>query len=143
MQVTVLMLLYFEGYHQGEPEHQGRINSPWMEEMDQKLLELLKLPGGRLQVKRLARASRNSSGDDGTLLQKPLLERALLLVSKTGKRTKHKHFLGSAVEECLAGDRGATGRGFEPYRCHCVVVLEQDTFILAEYWFNPGRPVPV
>ena len=23
------------------------------------------------------------------------------------------------------------GRRFEPYRCHCVVVLEQDTFILA------------
>ena len=21
--------------------------------------------------------------------------------------------------------------GFEPHRCHCVVVLEQDTFILA------------
>ena len=26
-------------------------------------------------------------------------------------------------------------------RRHCVVVLEQDTFILAKYWFNPGRPV--
>ena len=23
------------------------------------------------------------------------------------------------------------GRGFEPHRCHCVMVLEQDTFILA------------
>ena len=23
------------------------------------------------------------------------------------------------------------------------MVLEQDTFILAKYWFNPGRPVPV
>ena len=33
--------------------------------------------------------------------------------------------------------------GFEPHRRHCVVVLEQDTFILAKYWFNPGRPVPV
>ena len=32
------------------------------------------------------------------------------------------------------------GHGFEP---HCVVVLEQDTFILASYWFNPGRPIPV
>ena len=21
-------------------------------------------------------------------------------------------------------------------------VLEQDTFILAQYWFNPGRPIP-
>ena len=35
------------------------------------------------------------------------------------------------------------GRGFEPHQRHCVVVLEQDTFILAKYWFNPGRPVPV
>ena len=34
-------------------------------------------------------------------------------------------------------------RGFEPHRRHCVVVLEQDTFILAKYWFNPGRPDPV
>ena len=33
--------------------------------------------------------------------------------------------------------------GFEPHLRHCVVVLEQDTFILAKYWFNPGRPVPV
>ena len=35
------------------------------------------------------------------------------------------------------------GRGFEPHRRHCVVVLEQDTLILAKYWFNPGRPIPV
>ena len=35
------------------------------------------------------------------------------------------------------------GRGFEPYQRHCVAVLEQDTFILAKYWFNLGRPVPV
>ena len=35
------------------------------------------------------------------------------------------------------------GRGFEPHRRHCFVVLEQDTFILAKYWFNPGRRVPV
>ena len=37
-------------------------------------------------------------------------------------------------------DSRPKGRGFEPHRRHCVVVLEQDTFILAEYWFNPGRP---
>ena len=40
-------------------------------------------------------------------------------------------------------DSRPRGRGFEPHRRHCVVVLEQDTFILAYYWFNPGRPVPV
>ena len=37
-------------------------------------------------------------------------------------------------------DSRLKGRGFEPHRRHCVVVLEQDTFILAYYWFNPGRP---
>ena len=28
-------------------------------------------------------------------------------------------------------DSGPRGRGFEPHRRHCVMVLEQDTFILA------------
>ena len=28
-------------------------------------------------------------------------------------------------------DSRPKGRGFEPHRSHCVVVLEQDTFILA------------
>ena len=28
-------------------------------------------------------------------------------------------------------DSRPNGRGFEPHRRHCVVVLEQDTFILA------------
>ena len=40
-------------------------------------------------------------------------------------------------------DSRLKGHGFEPQRRHCVVVLEQDTFILALYWFNPGRPIPV
>ena len=35
------------------------------------------------------------------------------------------------------------GRRFEPLQRHCVVVLEQGTFILAKYWFNPERPIPV
>ena len=39
-------------------------------------------------------------------------------------------------------DSRQRGRGFEPHQCHCVVVHEQDSFILALYWFNPGRPVP-
>ena len=34
-----------------------------------------------------------------------------------------------SVVECLTRDKGAAG--FEPHRRHCVVVLEQDTFILA------------
>ena len=33
------------------------------------------------------------------------------------------------VVECLT--RKPRGRGFEPHRRHCVVVLERDTFILA------------
>ena len=40
-------------------------------------------------------------------------------------------------------DSRPRGRGFEPHRGHCVVVLEQDTFIPAYNWFNPGRPIPV
>ena len=43
-----------------------------------------------------------------------------------------------SVVECLAGNRG--GCRFEPHQRHFVVVLEQDIFILAKYWFNPGRP---
>ena len=40
-------------------------------------------------------------------------------------------------------DSRPRGRMFEPHRRNCLVVLEQDTFILAYYWFNSGRPVPV
>ena len=40
-------------------------------------------------------------------------------------------------------DSKPRGRGFEPHGHHCVVVLEQDTFILALYWFNTGRPALV
>ena len=59
------------------------------------------------------------------------------------------------VLQCYQQDRGVQwlsgrvldsrlrGRGFKPHWRRCVVVLEQDTFILAKYWFNPGRPVPV
>ena len=35
------------------------------------------------------------------------------------------------------------GRGFKPHLRHWVVVFEQHTFILTQYWFNTGRPVPV
>ena len=44
-----------------------------------------------------------------------------------------------SVVECLR----PKGRRFEPHRRHCVVVIEQDTFILAYYCFNLGRPVPI
>ena len=41
--------------------------------------------------------------------------------------------IGSVVE-CLT-----RVRGFEPHWHDYVVVLAQDTFTLALYWFNPGR----
>ena len=44
---------------------------------------------------------------------------------------------GSLVE-CLTRDREAPISSLTG-----IVVLEQDRFILAYYWFNPGRPVPV
>ena len=34
-------------------------------------------------------------------------------------------------------DSRPRGRGFEPHRHYCIVVLEQDIFILAKYWLNP------
>ena len=40
-------------------------------------------------------------------------------------------------------DSRPRGRKFEPHWRHCIVVLEQDVFILAKYWFNPGRPALV
>ena len=43
-----------------------------------------------------------------------------------------------SVVEYLTRDRG-----FDPHLGHCVVVLEQDIFILAKYWLYPGRTVPV
>ena len=40
-------------------------------------------------------------------------------------------------------DSRLRGHRFEPHRRHCIVVLEQGTFILTYYWFNPGGPIPV
>ena len=57
--------------------------------------------------------------------------------------TEHQLELGAQWLSGRVFDLRPRGRGFEPHRRHCVVVLEQDTFILAYYWFNPGRPVPV
>ena len=54
--------------------------------------------------------------------------------------------IGHVIVQWLSGrvlDSRPRGQGFEPHQHHCVVVLEQDTFILAKYWFNTGRPVPV
>ena len=43
-------------------------------------------------------------------------------------------FLGGGGARWLSGrvlDSRLRGRGFEPHRHHCLVVLEQDTFVLA------------
>ena len=39
-------------------------------------------------------------------------------------------------------DSRPRGRGFEAHRRHCVVVIEQDTFFLARYWFKPRKTRP-
>ena len=65
--------------------------------------------------------------------------------SETG-RSLFRHKPHGQGAQWLSGrvlDSRPRGRGFEPHRRHCVVVLEQDTFILAKYWFNPRRAVPV
>ena len=56
------------------------------------------------------------------------------------------HFLGvgvgehsGSVVESLTHDRRVAGLA-SPVSLHCV--FEQETLILAYYWFNPGRPIP-
>ena len=43
----------------------------------------------------------------------------------------HKRAQGAQWLSGRVLDSRPKGRGFEPHRRHCVVVLEQDTFILA------------
>ena len=55
------------------------------------------------------------------------------LVISSEKHNDLHIFTGYIIRE-LSGrvlDSRPRGRGFEPHRCHCVVVLEQDSFILA------------
>ena len=44
---------------------------------------------------------------------------------------RYKHFVGAQWLSGRVLDSRPKGRGFKPHRRHCVVVLEQDTFILA------------
>ena len=39
--------------------------------------------------------------------------------------------IGSSVVECLTWDREAASSSLTGHQCHCIVVLEQDPFILA------------
>ena len=43
----------------------------------------------------------------------------------------HGNYMGAQWLSGRVLDSRPKGRGFEPHRRHCVVVLEQDTFILA------------
>ena len=67
----------------------------------------------------------------------------LLLLLHTLLAFEYINVMGAQWLSGRVLDSRLKGRGFEPQQRHCVVVLEQDTFILAYYWFNPGRPVPV
>ena len=44
---------------------------------------------------------------------------------------RHSPSMGAQWLSGRVLDSGPKGSGFEPHRRHCVVVLEQDTFILA------------
>ena len=51
--------------------------------------------------------------------------------SITGQDRAQKHCKGAQWLSGRVLDSRPKGSGFEPHRRHCVVVLEQDTFILA------------
>ena len=55
----------------------------------------------------------------------------LLLFSNVGYPGWNSQYLGAQWLSGRVLDSRPRGRGFEPHRRHCVVVLEQDTFILA------------
>ena len=77
-----------------------------------------------------------------------LIKEGSLSVTSEGMCTYHyliflTRFWGMQWLSGRVLDSRPRGREFEPHRRHCVVFLEQDLFILASYWFNPGRPVSV
>ena len=53
------------------------------------------------------------------------------IISLLTLTVKDKHETGAQWLSGRVLDSRPKGRGFEPHRRHCVVVLEQDTFILA------------
>ena len=57
----------------------------------------------------------------------------------TGNKSYNTAILAHTLE--LSGrvlDSILMGWVFQPHRRPCVVPFEQDTLILAKYWFNPG-----
>ena len=55
----------------------------------------------------------------------------MLSISDNNKGNVTVAFKGAQWLSGRVLDSRLKGRGFEPHRRHCVVVLEQDTFILA------------
>ena len=80
-------------------------------------------------------ARRVCVGGGGLPPMEHLLLYDLLLYDKYMNRTQlaylHANILGAQWLSSRVLDSRPRGRGFEPQRRHCVVVLEQDTFILA------------
>ena len=60
-----------------------------------------------------------------------LRENLMLLQANNKGAGQPEHALGAQWLSGRVLDSRPKGRGFEPHRLHCVVVLEQDTFILA------------
>ena len=50
----------------------------------------------------------------------------------------HESTFAKALEVSKQGLNLQMGNSFSPWREH----IEQDTLLLAKYWFNQGRPVP-
>ena len=59
------------------------------------------------------------------------IELVFLVALHNNKTTTYKRSQGAQWLSGRVLDSRPKGRGFEPHRRHCVVVLEQDTFILA------------
>ena len=53
------------------------------------------------------------------------------MLHKTSNNKDARYLLGAQLLSGRVLDSRRRGRRFEPHRRHCVVVLEQDTFILA------------
>ena len=55
----------------------------------------------------------------------------LISITKSISKILYQALQGAQWLSGIVLDSRPKGNGFEPHWCHCVVVLEQDTFILA------------
>ena len=90
-----------------------------------------------MQVKSIAECSKGEhSAILSTVIKLPFVIKIFVLSIfewplYTGFTVNVNKWKGAQWLNCKVLDSGPRGRGFEPHRRHCVVVLEQDTFILA------------